>query len=137
MPAKDIFHDCVKNALRNDGWTITADPLRVPWRGKNLYIDLGAEKLVTAEKEGRKIAVEIKSFVGSSEVDDLEDACGQYLFYRAILKRTDPNREVFLAVSEEVFLTIFEDFGRPLVEDYPVSLVIFDESKEEILKWIP
>jgi hypothetical protein len=26
MPAKDIYHDAVKNALIKDGWTITADP---------------------------------------------------------------------------------------------------------------
>ena len=27
MPAKDIYHDTVKNALIKDGWTITHDPL--------------------------------------------------------------------------------------------------------------
>ncbi|MGD2183210.1 element excision factor XisH family protein [Lusitaniella coriacea LEGE 07167] len=26
MPAKDTYHDAVKNALIKDGWTITADP---------------------------------------------------------------------------------------------------------------
>ncbi len=26
MPAKDLFHDSVRNALEKDGWTITADP---------------------------------------------------------------------------------------------------------------
>ena len=29
MPAKDIHHDTVKNALIKDGWTITHDPLRL------------------------------------------------------------------------------------------------------------
>ncbi len=27
MPAKDIYHNQVKNALIKDGWTITDDPL--------------------------------------------------------------------------------------------------------------
>ena len=36
-----------------------------------MYVDLAAEELVAAEKEGRKIAVEIKSFIGASEIEDL------------------------------------------------------------------
>ena len=43
----------------------THDPLRLKWGVKDMYVDLGAEQLVTAEKAGRKIAVEIKSFVGA------------------------------------------------------------------------
>ena len=137
MPARDIFHATVTNALIREGWKITHDPLHLPWREKNLYVDLGAEKLVTAEKGKEKIAVEIKSFVGLSEVYDLENACGQYLLYRAVLKRTDPERSLYLAVSEEVWLSVFSDFGRLMLEDYPFSLIVFDEQKEEILKWIP
>jgi hypothetical protein len=26
MPASDLYHDTVKNALTKDGWTITHDP---------------------------------------------------------------------------------------------------------------
>jgi hypothetical protein len=48
--AKDIFHDCVKNALIKDGWTITDDPLRLELNDRKLYVDLGAERLLTAEK---------------------------------------------------------------------------------------
>jgi hypothetical protein len=29
MPAKDIYHETVKNALIKDGWTITDDPLKL------------------------------------------------------------------------------------------------------------
>jgi hypothetical protein len=77
MPARDIYHDAVKNALIKDGWTITDDPLHLRWGLKDLYVDLGAEKLFAAEKEGRKIAVEVKSFIGASEIYDLENALGQ------------------------------------------------------------
>jgi hypothetical protein len=74
MPAKDIYHDTVKNALIKEGWTITDDPLILKWGSKTLLIDLGAEKLIAAEKDNKKIAVEIKSFVGASQVNDLEKA---------------------------------------------------------------
>jgi hypothetical protein len=63
MPAKDIYHEMVKNALTKDGWTITDDPLKLIIGSRSLYVDLGAEKLIAAQKENQKIAVEIKSFL--------------------------------------------------------------------------
>lgn len=66
MPAKDTFHDAVKNALIKDGWTITDDPLYLSFGGVDLYVDLGAEKLIAAQKDEQKIAVEIKSFMQTS-----------------------------------------------------------------------
>jgi hypothetical protein len=77
MPAKDIFHDCVKRALIKDGWIVTDDPLSLKIGRKDLFIDLAAEKILIAEKVTEKIAVEIKSFVGTSEVEDLKNALGQ------------------------------------------------------------
>lgn len=29
MPAKDLYHEHVKNALIKDGWEITSDPLTI------------------------------------------------------------------------------------------------------------
>lgn len=47
MPARDLYHDTVKNALVKDGWTITHDPLRLRLRrGKSLFVDLGAEVVI-------------------------------------------------------------------------------------------
>ena len=66
MSAKDIYHDDVRSALIKDAWTITDDPFRLRWGKKDYYVDIGAERLLAAEKPGRRIAVEIKSFVGPS-----------------------------------------------------------------------
>lgn len=71
MPAKDIYHDTVKRALEKDGWTITKENLQLRWGRKYTYVDIAAEKLFIAEKEGRKIAVEVKSFVGQSDIVEL------------------------------------------------------------------
>ena len=46
MPAKDFYHDTVKNALVKDGWTITHDPLMLRWGKKDMFIDLGASLLI-------------------------------------------------------------------------------------------
>ena len=63
MSAKDKFHDAVKQGLEKDGWKITHDPLRIEFGEEDkIQIDLGAEKVLGAEKSGQKIAVEIKSF---------------------------------------------------------------------------
>jgi hypothetical protein len=38
MPARDLYHQAVKAALIADGWTITHDPYRVGFGGKDVYI---------------------------------------------------------------------------------------------------
>jgi hypothetical protein len=50
MPARDRFHDTVKTALTRDGWDVTHDPLRLRWGARDLYVNLGAERLLAAEK---------------------------------------------------------------------------------------
>lgn len=82
MPAKDIYHEIVKQALIKNDWTITDDPLKLTIGGRSLYVDLGAEKLIAAQKGNQKIAVEIKSFLSLSPIKDLENALGQYILYQ-------------------------------------------------------
>lgn len=82
MPARDIYHATVKTALIKDQWTITHDPLTLKLGKKDFYVDLGASQLLAAEKVDHKIAVEIKSFIGRSDIDDLEKALGQYVLYQ-------------------------------------------------------
>ncbi|MEW5987385.1 MAG: XisH family protein [Chloroflexota bacterium] len=136
MPAKDIYHDKVKNALIKDGWTITHDPYILTFGQRSVYVDLAAEPVLAAEKGNEKIAVEIKSFRGESDIHDLEAAVGQYVFYRSLLVRYEPGRKLFLAVPISIFLsTLDEPIARPVIEDLPVSLLAFDPEQEVIIKW--
>ncbi len=138
MPVKDIYHNHVKNALIKDKWTITHDPLTLKWGKKDMYADIGAEKILAAEKKGRKIAVEIKSFVGASIIKDLRDALGQYVLYHDILKRKEPDRILYLAIRQAVFIDLFEEpLGELLLENQRVRLIVFNQKTEEIIKWIP
>lgn len=138
MPAKDIYHDTVKNALIKDGWTITDDPLILKWGSKTLLIDLGAEKLIAAEKDNKKIAVEIKSFVGASQVNDLEKALGQYILYKDILAALESDQALYLAITNKAFTEIFQEpIGNILLQNNRVCLIVFEAQKEEILQWIP
>ncbi len=137
MPAKDLLHDCVKNALIKDGWKITDDPFRLKYKGRKLYVDLGAERILAAKKGEEKIAVEIKSFVGASEMNDLENALGQFIFYRAILAENESDRKLFLAVPDEVFQTLFQkEFYDLLTKNNLAKVFGVNEEKEEIIGWI-
>jgi len=103
-----------------------------------MYVDLGAEKLMAAEKDGRKIGVEVKSFTGHSEMNELEKAVGQYVVYHDVLRETDPGRELWPAVPEEIFADLSEEpIGKLLLGNERFRLIVFDPSGEEILKWIP
>ena len=138
MPAKDLYHQSAKNALIKDGWTITHDPLHLKWGKRDMYVDLGAEKLIAAEKAGQRIAVEVKTFAGLSDMTDLEQALGQYLAYRSVITRTKSNRSLYLAVHDRVYVDIFDEpIAKLLVEDYNIQIIVFEPEQEVILKWIP
>ncbi|UKO99608.1 element excision factor XisH family protein [Nostoc sp. UHCC 0870] len=138
MPAKDRYHDAVRKSLEKDNWQITNDPFILRWGARDLYVDLGAEKLIAAEKSGEKIAVEIKSFIGASPVADLENALGQYILYYDILSRLEPERCLYLAIRQETYSELFQEpIGKILIENQRLCLLIFDSELEVITKWIP
>jgi XisH protein len=137
MAAKDIFHQHVRRALEKEGWTITDDPYGMKWGRTTLQIDLGAERLIAAEKGAQKIAVEIKSFVGRSPVDDLEEALGQLVVYRHLLRRQEPERMLYLAVSEATHTSFLgQPHVEPLLMEENIRLIVFEPQTEEIIKWI-
>ena len=76
MSRRDDLHFPLCRTLEKDGWIITSDPLILVLGDTILKADLGAEKLFIAEKEGRKIAVEIKDFDASSVISELEKTMG-------------------------------------------------------------
>ena len=98
---------------------------------------LAAEKLLVAEKQGQKIAVEVKSFVGTSEIEDLKNALGQYILYEKILKHQLSERLLYLAIRKAIFNRLFtEEIGQILLEDNTLKIIVFDPEEEVITKWI-
>ncbi|MEA5595324.1 XisH family protein [Rivularia sp. UHCC 0363] len=137
MSAKDKFHDVVKTALQNDGWVITEDPLRVPIdRITNMYIDLAAEKLIVADKEGDKIAVEVKSFLGASNLSEFHTALGQFINYRYALEDFEAKRILYLAVPVKTYEDFFTmPFVQSVIQRSNVNLLVFNPEKQEIVQW--
>lgn len=137
VSAKDIFHESVKQALQKEQWVITDDPLKFKFGNVNFQIDLGAERLVAAERAGEKIAVEIKSFLNASAITDFYAALGQFLSYRLALEGTEPERVLYLAVPVDAYRTFFQlEFTQTAVQKYQVLLVVYDPVNEVIVQWI-
>ncbi len=137
MPAKNIYHDAVVDALKADGWTITDDPLRITIGVRRLYVDLGAERTpVGAEKGDRRIAVEVQSFLGDSDIENLQHAVGQYAMYRVLLTHTESDRVLYLAIPGEVYTGILsEPVGRVVIADLGIRLLVFDNATRRITRW--
>ncbi|MDZ8186414.1 MAG: XisH family protein [Nostoc sp. ChiSLP02] len=136
MSAKDIFHEAVKRGLQKEGWVITHDPLVVKFGKDKMSIDLGAEQILAAERGTEKIAVEIKSFLGDSELFDYHAALGQFLNYRLALRLREPERVLFLAVPLSTYRSLFSrDFAQSSVQEYQVKLIVYDPNDEVIVQW--
>ncbi|WP_414512938.1 XisH family protein [Nostoc sp. PCC 9305] len=137
MAAKDRFHQAVKTSLTKDGWNVTHDPLQIKVGGVDMEIDLGAERLLAAERGDEKIAVEVKSFLASaSPIYQFHTALGQFINYRAALRREEPNRILYLAVPDLTYNSFFQlDFPASMLQENTVKLLIYDIQLEQIVQW--
>ena len=136
MPAKDFYHEAVKNALIKDGWVILADPYRIKYKDAELFADLAAEKPLPAERNRRKIVVEIKSFLSPSPMRDFEIALGQYILYRNLINLTEPEYRIYLAIKDTIYVNFFQrDSIQDIVKINQLLLIVVDMEKEEIVQW--
>ena len=137
MAAKDIFHDAVKHGLQKDGWTVTDDPLSLKFGDTRIYIDLGAERILAAERGEEKIAVEIKTFASGSVVFDFHVAIGQFINYQVALENKEPDRLLYLAVPQEIYNTFFQSLlATSVIQKHQIRLIIYDPEMEVIVKWL-
>ena len=137
MPAKDIFHNTVKIGLEKEGWEITSDPLYLDFGGVEIYIDLAAEKLIAAEREGRKIAIEVKSFIGSSAISEFHKALGQFINYRTALSQKEPERIMYLAVPNITYEIFFKlELIQLVIRTQDIKLIVYNPNKDELEQWI-
>ena len=137
MSAKNIYHDAVIRALQHDGWTITDDPLLVKVEARTLQIDLGAERdTIGATKGTEKIAVEVSSWLGESQVNDYYRVVGQYLLYSTFLAKQRPTTVLFAGIPVEVADTFLkEPIGAIPIEKFGINILIFDPTAERIVRW--
>jgi XisH protein len=137
MPARDRHHQAVRHALEADGWTITADPLTLRIGSRDLYVDLGAERLLAAERGQEKIAVEIKALSGGSPIANLEQAIGQFVLYSDALETLGSDRVLYLALPDTSMELLEEPIGQMVLRKKRLRIVVFHAREERILSWYP
>ncbi len=139
--AKDIYHDVVKRALIKEGWLITHDPYILENKSDvesiKYQIDLGAEKLLSAERGNERIAVEIKSFLQPSFASEFHSVLGKYLVYNEGLQELDENRILFLAIPDYAETKIDNyPFIQRVLQTYTVKIFVYNIENEIITSWI-
>lgn len=135
--ARDMYHNLVRTVLINDGWKITHDPYRFEKWDPEWEIDLGAEKMIGAEKENTKIAVEVKSFLKSSFANEFHGILGQYINYRINLEQFESGRILYLAVPADIWKSQFQRKGIQLsVKTLAVKIIVYNEKSQKIEQWI-
>ena len=135
--ARDLFHYIVKEALIKDGWTITHDPYPLHSRKEGgLSTDIGAEKIILAENNLNKIAVEVKSFVHMSILHEFLKASGQYHSYSKIIGKNDPQRLLYVAMPTFVYYRIIQyDWVVEVMADLKMKVILYNTEKVIIEEW--
>ncbi len=137
MPRRDIYHYEIRRAIEKDGWTITDDPMQITWEEKDYSPDLGAERILAAQKGTEKIAIEIKSFIGQNFSFDFYEAMGQYDSYYFALADIEPDRKVMLAISEIAYKKFFiKKYVQRLLVLKKIPVVVVDTDNEIVIQWI-
>ncbi|AMW29524.1 element excision factor XisH family protein [Arthrospira platensis] len=136
--ARDKFHYAVRRGLEKQEWQITHDPLRLELGPDDrVEIDLGAQQLLGAQRTGEKIAVEIKSFLNDSAMLDFHLALGQFLNYRLVLQRLEPERTLYLAIPITAYQSFFyRQLPQLSIQTYHIKLITYEPNDEVILQWI-
>lgn len=136
--ARDKYHFDVRMALEKEGWTITHDPLYLKSGRLESFIDLGAERLIAAEKGTERIAVEVKTFGALSFINAFYEAIGQYLTYQEVIEANKEQRILFLAMPDDIFDAHVADelVLNNIINKQSVNLLIFNSHQKMITQWI-
>jgi XisH protein len=135
--ARDKFHQDVKLALESDGWKVTDDPLYLKIGEIAVQIDLGAERIIAAEKGGEKIAVEIKTFGITSFITAMYEALGKYLIYKETLLFVKSDRILYLAMPTKVHEEYSEEpIIKSIFQKYDVKIILYKPNSKEKMQWL-
>lgn len=139
MSKRDFIHVAVREALENEGWEITDDPFLIDLKFEetSFKVDIGAQKLISATKGAKEIAVEIKTLGEMSVINAFHTVLGQYLNYRDALELSEDSAELFLGVSKEGYKKLYDSpFIKMQLVRYSIKIVIINIATKKITRWV-
>lgn len=111
--------------------------MQLVWEDKLFNPDLGAERVLAAQRGTQKIAVEIKSFVGQNFAFDFYEALGQYDNYFFALAEIEPDRRMVIAITDIAYEKFFQKrYVQRLIELKKLPIVVVNIHNQTIVKWI-
>lgn len=111
--------------------------MQITWEEKDYSPELGAERILAAQRGTEKIAIEIKSFIGQNFGFDFYEAMGQFDSYFYALADLEPDRTVMLAISEVAYKSFFiKKYVQRLLVLKKIPLIVVDTDNEIVVKWI-
>ncbi len=136
MARRDFYHDAVKRAIQRDGWTVTQEPLYLPFGSTQLEVDLAAEKIF-AQRGAVRIAVEVKNFLQENmNASELQKSLGQYQLYDVLIEEENLSYRLYLAITESAYKTVFSTTAvQSLIRRNNMGLIIFNPETETIVEW--
>ena len=80
----------------------------------------------------------MKTFAGRSPIADLEQAVGQFGIYEEVLRATQPDRVLYLAIPEDAYFGVFnERIGKLILQNRVRRAFCFAPERKEIILWLP
>ena len=136
MQPRDLYYDLVKNALRQDGWRLTYTLLPLKKGAGPATGESWTTQLLGAERDERRIAVAVNSFIGHSEPDELMEAFQQLALSLPRVYDAAPGHVLYLAVRQATYHACFTGpEGARLLASQPLSLLVFDPRAGAIVQW--
>jgi hypothetical protein len=135
LMARDKYHQPIKESLELAGWLVYENQ-RLRFGAHNLNIDLIAH-LITADRGMEKIAVEVKDFSSFMPMGRVYEAIGQCLVYKGILQRADPERQLYMGISQAAARILFREMNiQIIVDDYGLRFLIVNIKERRIVEWL-
>ena len=70
-------------------------------------------------------------------MSEFHTVVGQYIDYRTVLEAEEPERRLYLAISNDVYQSFFQrPFAQRVVENNRIALLVYHIQQEAIIRWI-
>jgi hypothetical protein len=136
MPALDSCHEQIVNALVKDGWHVFDLPRYMDTETRTIFIDIEANKGQNGT-ERHLLLVEVKCFNDDKRAtQDVYQAIGQYLVYRMILRETQEENALYLAVPSQAYQQFFDIIIQKVIAEAKIKLLIVNIDTETIEQWL-